>query len=41
MEATIASEQMDGIIEGGNTVDSNSELSTVLSNKFSSLDEDW
>jgi hypothetical protein len=41
MEATIASERMDGIIEGGNTVDSDSELSTVLSNRFSGLDEDW
>jgi hypothetical protein len=41
MEATIASERMDGIIKGGNTVNSNSELSTVLSNRFLGLDEDW
>jgi hypothetical protein len=41
MEATIASERMDGIIEGGNTVDSDSELSIVLSNRFLGLDEDW
>jgi hypothetical protein len=40
MEATIASERMDGIIEGRNTVDSDSELSTVLSNRFLGLDED-
>ena len=41
MEAIIASEVMDGIVEGGNTVDSDSELSTVSSSRFSGLDEDW
>ena len=41
MEAIIASEAMDGIVEGGNTVDSDSELSTVSSSRFSGLDEDW
>jgi hypothetical protein len=41
IETIIASEQMDGIVEGGNTIDSNSELSTVSSSRFSGLDEDW
>ena len=35
----IASELMDGNVEGGNTVDSDSELSTVSSSRFSGLDE--
>ena len=37
----IASELIDGIVEGGNTVDSDSELSTVSSSRLSGLDEDW
>jgi hypothetical protein len=41
MEAIIASEAMDGIVEGGNTVDSDSELSIVSSSRFLGLDEDW
>jgi hypothetical protein len=32
---------MDGIVEGRNTIDSDSELSTVSSSRFSGLDEDW
>ena len=34
MEAIIASEVMDGIAEGGNTVDSDSELSIVSSSRY-------
>ena len=37
----IASELMGGIVEGGNTVDSDSELSTVSSSRLSGLDNDW
>jgi hypothetical protein len=41
MEAIKASELRDGIVEGRNTVNSDSELSTVSSSRFSGLDEDW
>ena len=43
MEAIIASEQMQGIVQGPidqGTVDSESELSTVSSSRFSGLEED-
>jgi hypothetical protein len=41
MEAIITSKLIDGIVEGGDTVNSNSELSTVLSSKFLGLGKDW
>jgi hypothetical protein len=41
MEAIIASKVIDSIVvEGGDTVDSDSELFTVSSSRFSGLDKD-
>jgi hypothetical protein len=41
IEAIKASELMDSIVEGRSTVDSDSELSTMSSSRFSGLDKDW
>jgi hypothetical protein len=46
LEDLIASEQMEGVVLSGTgtgtgTGTSDSELSTVLSNRFSGLEEDW
>jgi hypothetical protein len=50
MEAVIAREQMEGIVltssgagasTGGGTGDSDSELSTVSSSRYSGLEEEW